>query len=504
MFALCAACSATSAQDAGGSDALDVSDAMDAMDARDSATRDDVVAEDRITVADVLDASDASEPADVADATADVADASDVRDAAPDVVMPCGNGVLDVGEECDNGASNGSAPDACRTDCRRARCGDAVRDTGEACDDGNAVEGDACDTNCTVPACGNGIRDPGELCFASMDVTTTTAPGSIAVGDFNRDGALDLAVGARSANLVSVLRGNGRGGFAMAQNVATMAVPVALVTADVNRDGMLDLLAAESTGALGTGYMQHFSGDGSGSLASTRVHAAGVGTTSIAADDVNGDGFVDAVVSNQNSNSLSLFVSTGTGYSTAATVRIGNPMDVAIADMNGDRRPDLVVAAFDDPITVFAGNGAGGFVLSTGMNTGPNPVALDLGDLDHDGDLDVFVANGGTANQTVLRNSGTAMLSLATSFNLGAVGSGVTIADFDVNGWVDVVYPRSASGDVAVLRNDGAGALRPMLHFATAAQPVDVRSGDFNADGLPDMAVACAGATVVRVLLSNP
>ncbi|MDI7269334.1 MAG: DUF1566 domain-containing protein, partial [Myxococcota bacterium] len=58
----------------------------------------------------------------------------------------CGDGVIDPGEECDNGVRNhDSLPDRCRSDCRRSRCGDAVADTGEECDDGNDVPGDGCE-----------------------------------------------------------------------------------------------------------------------------------------------------------------------------------------------------------------------------------------------------------------------------------------------------------------------------------------------------------------------
>jgi cysteine-rich repeat protein len=63
----------------------------------------------------------------------------------------CGDGILDPGEACDLGAGNSQAPDAvCRTDCQLPGCGDGVRDTGEMCDDGNATGGDGCEADCTI------------------------------------------------------------------------------------------------------------------------------------------------------------------------------------------------------------------------------------------------------------------------------------------------------------------------------------------------------------------
>ncbi|MFH2010871.1 MAG: hypothetical protein ABI333_30000 [bacterium] len=79
----------------------------------------------------------------------------------------CGDGVLNVGEECDDPAGNSdTAPNGCRTDCRRAHCGDAVVDDGEICDDGNTEDGDDCRFDCgqDFTQCGNGTLDPGEAC----------------------------------------------------------------------------------------------------------------------------------------------------------------------------------------------------------------------------------------------------------------------------------------------------------------------------------------------------
>jgi cysteine-rich repeat protein len=69
------------------------------------------------------------------------------------VLLACGNGQLDAGEICDEGAGNSRLPNAlCRPDCTRSRCGDLVIDSGEQCDDGDLVPGDGCDRSC--------IREP--------------------------------------------------------------------------------------------------------------------------------------------------------------------------------------------------------------------------------------------------------------------------------------------------------------------------------------------------------
>ncbi|MBI5499493.1 MAG: hypothetical protein HY907_04585 [Deltaproteobacteria bacterium] len=77
----------------------------------------------------------------------------------------CGNGLLESGEECDDGPANSDTePGACRTDCRLFSCGDGVLDPGEACDDGNTLDGDGCEANCTLITCGDGVVQGLEDC----------------------------------------------------------------------------------------------------------------------------------------------------------------------------------------------------------------------------------------------------------------------------------------------------------------------------------------------------
>ena len=138
-----------------------------------------------------------------ADTTADTAADTSEPDTAADVdtiadTMPpaaCGDGLMQPGEDCDNGAANSDAtPDGCRTDCRAAYCGDGVVDASETCDDGNAeVDGcpyggascTVCGTTCRstagrVRVCGDGTLDAEEICDDGNTITELCVYGELA------------------------------------------------------------------------------------------------------------------------------------------------------------------------------------------------------------------------------------------------------------------------------------------------------------------------------------
>jgi MYXO-CTERM domain-containing protein len=128
----------------------------------------------------------------------------------------CGNGVLDPGEQCDEGAaSSDTMPDACRTSCVLPQCGDDVIDTVETCDDGegnsDTVSG-ACRTNCLPASCGDGVVDPGEGCdegTANSDEPGATCRTTCALatcGDGVLDAGEECDQGAANADVADACR----------------------------------------------------------------------------------------------------------------------------------------------------------------------------------------------------------------------------------------------------------------------------------------------------------
>ena len=172
---------------------------------------------------------------------------------------------------------------------------------------------------------------------------------AVVVGDFNRDGKLDLAVASESSASVSVLMGNGDGTFQTARNFAVGGSPVSLAVGDFNGDSKLDLATAN----VFSDTVSVLLGNGDGTFQTAQVLAAGGGPNSVAVGDFNGDGKLDLAVANQfvgitgqNGNVSVLFGNgNGTFQSPQSFAAGAEPASVVVGDFNGDGKPDLAVAS---------------------------------------------------------------------------------------------------------------------------------------------------------------
>src|SRR5439155_371138 len=183
---------------------------------------------------------------------------------------------------------------------------------------------------------------------AALSFVAGKSPLSVAVGDFNGDGKLDLAVTNRVyEGTVSVLLGNGDGTFQAALTSSTGGpepfsgrYPLSVAAGDFNGDGKLDLAVAASPG------ISVLLGGGDGSFQAPRTFGVGGGPASVAVGDFNGDRTLDLVVANRYSNTVSVLVGNGDRtFPTAPTFAAGaSPRSMVAGDFNGDGVQDLAVA----------------------------------------------------------------------------------------------------------------------------------------------------------------
>jgi FG-GAP-like repeat/Abnormal spindle-like microcephaly-assoc'd, ASPM-SPD-2-Hydin/Protein of unknown function (DUF1573)/FG-GAP repeat len=328
---------------------------------------------------------------------------------------------------------------------------------------------------------------------------TGTYPQSVAVGDFNGDGKLDLAVANGGSSTVSILLGDGTGNLTMASSAAVGKWPISVAVGDFNGDGKLDLAVANDD----DDTVSVLLGDGTGNFTLASSPAAGGYPTSVAVGDFNGDGKLDLAVANSASNTVSILLGDGTGnFTLASSPATGlEPYSVAVGDFNGDGKLDLAVANVNSStVSIMLGDGTGNFTLASSPATGQSPVSVAVGDFNGDGKLDLAVANAGSNTISMLLGDGNGNFTLASSPATGLQPYSVAVGDFNGDGKLDLVVANLRSGSVSVLLGDGAGNFTLASSHGTGDEPDSVAVGDFNGDGKLDLAVANWYSNTVSIL----
>jgi hypothetical protein len=234
-------------------------------------------------------------------------------------------------------------------------------------------------------------------------------PTSLATGDFNADGRVDVAVTSFNSSTLSILLGDGSGkAFRQAPSspVPVGRRPAWVSTADLNGDAFADLAVANAD----DGLVRILLGNGDGRFTAAPQTPLPLGTRpiAIAAGDFNGDGKTDLAVADFADSVVRMLAGHADGtFAPPARFGVGaQPTSVAIADYNRDGRLDVVVAnRLSHSISILQGNGTGAFVLDRNQAVGMDPQSAATGDLNGDGATDLVVANASDNRIAVLLNA---------------------------------------------------------------------------------------------------
>src|ERR1700674_50234 len=215
----------------------------------------------------------------------------------------------------------------------------------------------------------------------------------IAVGDFNQDGKLDLAIAEfNSVSDVQVLLGNGDGTSHAPMNYPVTAYPTSIAVADFNRDGHLDLAVANG-GAESGNSVSVLLGKGDGTFQPKADYAVGYDPRAITAADLNGDGSMDIATADYVSGTTSVLLNKGDGtFRPAASYVAGHPyapFSIAAAPLEPGSKPSLAVATIAGTY-ILVNNGNGTFKAAQGYE--PNSTSVVMADFNKDGKADLAVA----------------------------------------------------------------------------------------------------------------
>jgi hypothetical protein len=312
--------------------------------------------------------------------------------------------------------------------------------------------------------------------------------------------------------------------------------PTSVAIADLNADGIPDIAASTSVvddnGSNRAGFAAVFLQNSStrGTFASSTNFGAATSPSGIAVGDLRSTGAKDLVVANFLSGSVSVFLQTapgsaqyqsGVSYSTG-----GNPNEVALGDVNGDGKPDVIVAdnASSGRIVILPQDPANpGKFLTAVVLTTPNAASgLAVGDLNGDGKIDIAAAtsdgNGNNGALIVFYQDPATAGSFLTPVSVAAGAQPITVkmADMNGDGAVDLVAANLSAGTdgvgssgVSVVLQDAAnpGSFLAPVTYAAQSGTIHLAIADIDGDMKPDVVTANLGPSPsgsVSVLLQDP
>jgi FG-GAP-like repeat/FG-GAP repeat/PASTA domain len=345
---------------------------------------------------------------------------------------------------------------------------------------------------------------------AGKSYSTGRGPNTIAVGDLNGDGKPDVATSNENDATVAVLLNRGGGRFGPPRLYDAPKIPYGVEIGDLNGDGKADLIATDLSGE---GGVLVFLNQGGGTFADAVLYPAGSGTGSAAIGDLNHDGHLDIAAANSDSRNISILLNNGDGtFAPRVNYAAGeSPGGIAIGNLNGDQSPDVVTTSGcgTRKVSVLLNRGDATFGARHEYAAASScPYALAIGDLDGDGRPDIVSANlFDRYGASVLLNRGHGVFRANANYLLGQGAGSVAIGDLSGDGRPDLAFATGFAKSVSVLVNARRGRFLTRLAYLPAPGPpqsLSAEIADFNGDHRLDIAAANFANSTISILLNKP
>jgi len=361
---------------------------------------------------------------------------------------------------------------------------------------------------------GNPLQSGGAISFSEQpSISMGANPYSLAFADVNGDGKPDLIAADAVDGIINVRLGNADGTFQPAQTSAAGLNPGHIALADLNGDGHADLIALDF-GNVGT--LTVLMGNGNGTFQAPQTYAAGPVPVALAVADLNGDGRPDVVVLNTGNmfsfvNSVSVLLNNGDGtFHPRQAYDTGyQPGAIAVGDVNGDGIPDVIVAnsgngqKLGNTISILTGNGDGTFQLQRTIATVSLPDSVVFADVNGDGRPDLIVGSdvNGTGTVGIMLGNGNGSFAAQQTLGSGSAPASISIADLNGDGRPDLIVSGSTT---AVLLGNGDGTFTTPQTFTFGNNVGNVAVlADVNGDGRPDLILVPYASSAVAVMLNT-
>jgi len=351
------------------------------------------------------------------------------------------------------------------------------------------------------------------LQFSVSDYPLGYKVGGMAVGDFNGDGRPDVAVtryGARG--WIDVLLSNRDGTFTARRTRTTLVCPTALLAADFNGDGKLDLAVRTVGNCASPNFVIEImlgQGDGTFAVRDGRMESGDTFVGMVAAD-FNGDGNLDLGIVEQSRYDaawISMWLGNGDGTFQYTRTDVTHPLpsSIAVGDFNGDGKLDAVITNLDASwrIRIVAdmliGQGDGTFVESPMFGTvqSSNLVGAVLFDFNGDGKLDLAFSRETEGTEDIFIGHGDGTFENRGTFRTTGSPSAPVLGDFNGDGKLDLLMS-DGGGTLYALLGKGAGRFQQEVS-TPGSQMQMIAAGDFNGDGALDLiAVGDAGLSIMK------